>query len=306
MATAGAAPRSHGAQVTPPSVLAQAPAELTAGRLKRLGEGIGKVVYASEHWVVKRERSRNEIISLIIVWKLLRKLERWLPGSFARRLLNAPSRQIRLLKTVLHALLLPIPKGFWYVAHAREMWSVYAGRSTQGETLARQYLQGTALMPQTIEFPPVRVSVGGWPGWLTVSDATERMHCTLLQRLEELAARDDYDAVEQWLDRMLATRQAGWRRGLFSTDAHLKNFGVSGDRVVLIDAGGLTESWPEIEQRIRFEHESGPPHVRLGLKKVFAGRSDLAAQFDERWRETVTIDGIRRHWPAEKLTRSVP
>ena len=35
-------------------LLPRAPAELTSGRLRRLGEGVGKVVYCSEHWVVKR------------------------------------------------------------------------------------------------------------------------------------------------------------------------------------------------------------------------------------------------------------
>ena len=35
-------------------LLLHAPADLTSGRVRRLGEGINKVVYASEHWVVKR------------------------------------------------------------------------------------------------------------------------------------------------------------------------------------------------------------------------------------------------------------
>jgi len=32
--------------------------------------------------------------------------------------------------------------------------------------------------------------------------------------------------VELWLNRFLDTRLAGWQAGLFSTDAHLKNFAV--------------------------------------------------------------------------------
>ena len=54
-----------------PRVLLHAPPELTAGRLKRLGEGIGKVVYASEHWVIKRPRTPSEIVALILLWKIL-------------------------------------------------------------------------------------------------------------------------------------------------------------------------------------------------------------------------------------------
>ena len=56
-----------------PRAIAHAPEELTRDRLKRLGEGIGKVVYASEHWVVRRERSPREVVALIILWKVLRK-----------------------------------------------------------------------------------------------------------------------------------------------------------------------------------------------------------------------------------------
>src|SRR5438067_1972020 len=70
-----------------PELLPHAPPELTRGRLRRLGEGIGKVVYASEHWVVKRERSPSEILALIAIWRALRKLEHVLPRAFARRLL---------------------------------------------------------------------------------------------------------------------------------------------------------------------------------------------------------------------------
>ena len=279
------------------SVLSAAPAELTSGRLTRIGEGIGKVVYASPNWVVKRERSRNEILSLIAVWKVIRRIERFFPGT--RRWTDRPSKQIRFVKTILHAVLLPLPKGFWYLRHLREIWHNYASQASRGDQLAREHLKGTGLMPEHIQFPPVRVLVGGWPGWLTVSEATERVECTLLQKLEEMARAGDYDAVETWLDRMLATRQAGWRCGLFSTDAHLKNFGVRGDRVVLIDTGGLTDSWDEISRRVRFEQESGPPHKRLGLAGAFAGHPDLAASFDERWRETVTLDTIRRHWPVK-------
>ena len=50
----------------------------------------------------------------------------------------------------------------------------------------------------------------------------------------------NFEEIELWLERLLETRQAGWQRGLFSVDAHLKNFGVCGDRIVLLDTGGLT------------------------------------------------------------------
>ena len=68
---------------------AQAPEELTRTKLRRLGEGIGKIVYASEHWVVKRQRTPWEMVALIVLWRTVRKCERYLPGGLGERLLAA-------------------------------------------------------------------------------------------------------------------------------------------------------------------------------------------------------------------------
>ena len=69
----------HGPRSRKARVLARAPEELTRGPLLRLGEGIGKVVYASPHWVVKRERHPSEIMALIFMWRVVRRLQRFLP-----------------------------------------------------------------------------------------------------------------------------------------------------------------------------------------------------------------------------------
>jgi len=95
-----------------PRVLTRAPDDLTRGRLVRLGEGIGKLVYASGHWVVKRERHPTEVITLICVWKLLREMDRFLPGGLGRRLLEKPGKQIRFLRLVFQVIIQPIPRSF--------------------------------------------------------------------------------------------------------------------------------------------------------------------------------------------------
>ena len=282
-----------------PRVLAEAPEELTQGKLRRLGEGIGKVVYASEHWVVKRERSPFAIVALVVLWKLLRKIERLLPGKWGRGLVERPAKQIRLMRLLLQSTMLVVPKSIWFTKHVRGIWAAYHKKSVRGEELAKQHLAGTALIPETVTFPPVRVRVGGWPGWLTVSEATERVEATLYHRLEMLAGQGRFDEVEEWLNRFLNLRPRGWRRGLFVTDVHLKNFGVSGDRIVLLDAGGLTDRWEEVEDRLAFEDEVARPHVRLGLRKVLAKRPDIANRFDEQWKATVNPEVVRDHWPVE-------
>jgi hypothetical protein len=277
--------------------LPHAPAELTRGRLRRIGEGIGKVVYASDHWVVKRERSPSEILALIALWKVVRKTERIVPGRFGERLLARPSRQIRLLRVLMQGVLAVVPQGLWYMTHIREAWHVYSAREGRGEELEREILHGTSLVPERICFPPVRVSVVGWPGYLTIDHATERVEATLLERLAVLASQGEWERVEWWLERFLTVRQTAWKRGIFSVDAHLKNFGVTGDRVVLIDSGGLTNRWCDVKARLDFEERVESPHVRLGLGPILAPRPDIAERFNARWRETVSVKGVLRVWP---------
>ena len=111
------------------------------------------------------------------------------------------------------------------------------------------------------------------------------------------AERDDFEAVETWLMRLLDLRRSGWSCGVFSIDSHLKNYGVIGERVVLLDPGGLTQCWNEIGNRLAWESSVEAPHVQLGLGKLLASRPDIAQRFDERWRELLTEEGVRRHWP---------
>jgi hypothetical protein len=280
-----------------PRVLAHAPEELTRTSLRRLGEGVGKVVYASEHWVVKRERSQSEVIALVAIWKMFRSASNRLPGRLGHKLLERPSKRIRLLRRLMQPFVAVVPKSVWMTTHIGEVWDVYWSRASRGQSLANERLAGTSLIPETVSFPPTRVKVLGWPGFLTVSEATERVEMTLYQRLAELAAADRFDEVEQWLERFLALRQSGWRRGVFSVDAHLKNFGVTGERVVLLDAGGLTDTWAEIESRLCFEEVASEPHIQLGLGCVLGARPDLAARFNARWREIVNAAEVRRYWP---------
>jgi len=281
-------------------VLLHAPAELTAGRLRRLGEGIGKIVYASEHWVVKRPRTPQEVVALILLWKFARRVEGFLP----LRLFEHPGRQIRFLRVCIQAVMRVLPKSVWLSEHVKDVWRIYRSRDRRGERLAREHLGGTPLVPETIEFPPTEVKVGGWPGWLTVSEATARVEDTLHNHLARLSREGSYDEVREWLDRFLDLRQSGWQRGLFSLDAHLKNFGVAGDRIVLLDSGGLTDQWHEVHERLVFEEVVVQPHVQLDLGAILAPCPEIAAAFDARWKEIVNRETVARHWPHEVQSES--
>jgi hypothetical protein len=278
-------------------VLSHIPEELTRRPLRRLGEGIGKVVYASEHWVIRRERSPLEMFALILLWRALRNLERLLPGAWGRRLRNRPSGQIRFLRVLVQGVILVFPRALWYSAHIRDMLRLYHRRSIRGEQLAKARLTGSELIPERIEFPPARVRIGGWPGWLMVSEAAERLDTTLYDKMIHLAREDRFGELEEWLDRLLQARQDGWRRGLFSLDAHLKNYGAIGERIVLLDTGGLTNRWSEVERRLEAEESIAQPHVQLGLGTLLADHPEIAQRFDQRWKATVNREVVRSRWP---------
>ena len=107
-----------------------------------------------------------------------------------------------------------------------------------------------------------------------MDEATERVEQTLDKRISDLAAAADFDSVERWLDRFLETRQTGWRMGLFSVDAHLKNFGIIEDRIVLLDTGGLTNRWNDIREKLSSDEQVTLPHVQLGLEGALAARPE--------------------------------
>ncbi len=276
--------------------LPHAPEELTRGRLKRIGQGIGKVVYASEHWVVKRYRSPTEMVSLIILWRMLRRWARHLPFGIGDRLLRRESAVVGAVSKIIQTVMIVIPRSVWFTRRVAASWTLYRARNRRGERLAREVLSGTGLMPRKICFPAITVLVTGLPGWLTVYEATERVDTTLDQLIRDLAGQGDFESVGRWLDRYLETRQNGWKRGLFSVDAHLKNFGVIGDRIVLLDSGGLTDRWEDIAPRLEKDEQVSEPHKSLGLEDVFESNPALAARFDERWRALVNRGTVSAHF----------
>ncbi len=280
-----------------PRLLPHIPDELTEGRLIRLGEGIGKVVYASEHWVIKRKRSPSEVVALILLWKMLRKFTRIFPGHLGEKLLERPSRLIRFLRVITQAVMAVVPRSLWLTTHITEVWKVYRFRDLRGTKLARVHLAGTALVPERVCFPPARIQVGGWPGWLTVSEAIERVDDTLFHRLEQLAKTGDFEQIESWLTQFLNLRQRGWQRGLFSLDAHLKNFGVIGDRIVLLDPGGLTDRWEDVAEHLEDDESVTAPHIQLGLELLLKDCPEVAERFDAHWKSVVSLHKVREHWP---------
>jgi hypothetical protein len=211
--------------------------------------------------------------------------------------MKKPSLILHMMRVVTQAAMAVLPKSLWFTTHIAQVLRAYHYHDRPGEKLARARLTGTGLVPERITFPPATVLVGGWPGWLTVGEATERVEDTLDRRLATLAAAGDFDSIRFWLNRFLETRQAGWKKGLFSVDAHLKNFGIIGDRIVLLDSGGLTDRWNNIAARLEREEGLAEPHVQLGLAGVLSEAPQLAREFNERWKAIVNRDSVQELWP---------
>jgi hypothetical protein len=106
----------------------------------------------------------------------------------------------------------PIPRSFWLATHIGSLWRWHSSREVQGQQLADAHLAGTRLMPRRVTFPPTRVKVGGWPGWLVVSEATERVEATLQDRINDLARARRFDEITVWLERFLELRGSGCQR----------------------------------------------------------------------------------------------
>ena len=119
------------------------------------------------------------------------------------------------------------------------------------------------------------------------------------RRISDLAALGDFDGVDAWLDRFLKMRQTGWKLGIFSVDAHLKNYGVIGDRLLLLDTGGLTKRWGDITTRLSRDESVEVPHIQLGLGEALASRPDVAQRFDERWKSLVNHESLIELWPED-------
>jgi hypothetical protein len=205
------------------------------------------------------------------------------------------------MRVVTQAGMMVVPKSVWFTTHIAQVLRVHHARDWRGEKLARRHLTGTGLVPERVTFPPATVLTSGWPGWLNIREATERVEDTLDRRLTQLAAAGDFAEVEQWLYRFLETRQSGWQRGVFSVDAHLKNFGVIGDRVVLLDTGGVTNRWQDIVARLSKDEQVLEPHAQLGLGSLLARQADVARRFNERWKQMVNRESVREHWPDDPV-----
>ena len=70
-------------------------------------------------------------------------------------------------------------------------------------------------------------------------------------------------------------------------------------RVVLLDTGGLTNRWSDIEERLGLEDEFLSPHAGLGLEMTLRDRPDIAECVSTRaGGRLVNPAAVRRIWPA--------
>ena len=279
-------------------VVSHIPEELTLGTLRRLGEGIGKVVYASEHWVVSRERTPLEMVALIVLWKALRKLERLLPGAWGKTLRDRPSRQIRFLRVLVQGAIVVVPRALWFSSHIRDVLRLYHRRSVRGrETGANS-------------FGRIRTDSGAHrvpPG--------ARSHWRLARMADGLRGQrtGGFDAPSE----DDAAGGGGSFRGAGSVARTPARDAPGGMAAGTVFAGRTSEKlrhhW---RAHCPFGHgradeplggsgkavgggrvQPTEPHVRLGLGELLEEHAEIARRFDQRWKDTINTEVVRECWP---------
>jgi hypothetical protein len=131
---------------------------------------------------------------------------------------------------------------------------------------------------------------------MMAASAEERAECSLIQKLETLATLGQFDEIEIWLNRFIEFRRRAWSEGVFSADPHLKNYGVIGKRIVLLDFGGLTMDLKVVEDHLQETNGHRRPDQRLRLEKILEKRPDIAGRFNANWDNLMQLSVVRDAW----------
>ena len=70
-----------------------------------------------------------------------------------------------------------------------------------------------------------------------------------------------------------------------------------GDRIVLLDSGGLTNRWDEVDRKLQGIEQIAEPHRELGLGALLADHPEIALRFNTRWKAVVNRVAVRERWP---------
>ena len=306
----GNAPRVACSGVAEPPDPENVRAELTRGRLERVGSGFESIVYGSTCWVVKIPRDERglaaSLLATVVVGRALRPLRAWAEGrrgtgtARGRRWWSAGIVAARRLWPVLQggfrALLTMVPGRLWRGSGIERRARWLRARAEECQRLAVRCLDGTPLVPRRVELPPTGIRVARWGRRRTVTMAYQRVDRTLSDEVRRCRELGRFDALDQWLDRFLSFQIVLWQRGVFFAASNpYENHGVLGDRLVLLDYSGLIED---------------PQTIRLNLDTVRArwleqtrdlyttGRSTASREvFEQRLSELLQPSAVRTHWP---------
>lgn len=268
-------------------------AELTRGRLERVGSGFEKIVFGSPNWVVKVPRDERGLAAALLATVVVgRALRPW--RSSARP--GATARLWQALQGALRAGLLLVPGRWLRGAGVERRVQWLRARAEECQRLALRCLDGTTLVPHRVELAPTVIRTARWGRRWTVTAAYQRVERTLWDEALRCRRLGRPRELEQCLDRLLLFQTELWRRGVFFGASNpLENHGVLGDRVVLLDHSGLTEDPRAIRDALDTVRAQWLDQTR-GL--YAAGRPAGAPDaFERRLAALMQPAAIRRYWP---------
>ena len=297
------------AGVAEPPDPANVRAEFTGAPLERVGSGFESIVYGSTCWVVKVPRDERglaaSLLATVVVGRALRPLRTCggAPGNrepagaamaFCRDR-RGPTPVARGARG-LPAILIMVPERSWRGSGIERRARWLRARAEECQRLAMRCLDGTPLVPRRVELPPTRIRTARWGRRRTVTTAYQRVDRTLWDEALRCGRLGRVDELDRWLDRFLSFQIMLWRRGvLFAASNPYENHGVLGDRLVLLDHGGLIED---------------PRTIRLSLDTVrtrwleqtrdlyTTARSTASCEpFGQRLSDLLQPSAVRMHWP---------
>ena len=299
-----------------PADVSEAANELIAHPLPVIGAGLGKAVYGTKHWVVKQKRGLPVTASYFMVRRFT---PRW-AKIFAERLLSMdfpwgdpagwlPRDELdqtrlewvfRWRYAVARLWLTVIPEAWWLPSEFGREAVAHERMDREGQQLAEQCLKGTGLIPRRVIFPPIQVSVQGWPWRLSVCEAHERTDISLRSHLHQLDTSGRWEDLRAWLDRVAALQPRLWEHGVFNMDMNvLANHGILNGKVVLVDSGRLTNDPRTIGAFLDSNFEQFMIHNRRALTYLLPKHPEVRDYFTAQWRALLTRDNLSAVWPVK-------
>ncbi|MBZ0165314.1 MAG: rhomboid family intramembrane serine protease, partial [Candidatus Omnitrophica bacterium] len=288
-------------------------AEITAQPLVRIGQGWQKVVYASDNWVVQQEWSIAAAATIVKRSRLLNKyIRRFVPNTTLASLRNPNTFTVkqfavkiakiivfRAMFFTLWSLFKMMPRFVLQRTHSGRAILAHRDEARQAEDILKNSaLANSDYIPRRYSIKPTKVRLAGHLFSVTTTQVVERADNTLHDHLAMLVAEGRVEEAKEWLDRFLRMQVMLWEMGLFEYTFQPGNYGVIGQRLVLLDHGEMTNRHDEINVKLARWHDEAYVWTVSSFERAFGPEhQDIVQEYFERMTRLINKEAIEQHWP---------